>query len=295
LVVSAATRFFPRLVLQGWALFLVLVLLALWTFHLGRALLPAFWSYLFSALLAAELVLTMSGGHEIPAATLLAAAWSCLLLYLLLHTVGGAIVTQELRAVASAAVVFGVAVHGRAVVMLAGAFLCAVLWFKCSPWYGGAVKSALLVFTPAAVGVLTISVMGTMAPNLYRSALAILAALSPDQIVGGEAMGSSLQKMLPALLFAAGAVLSRIVERRAGYGDLVYLALLMYLMASLSLGKVPPMMTVLDVGMILYAGAMSLLSLGPPRRIASLVFLTAVLCVSLWVQCRLIDAFNFHF
>jgi hypothetical protein len=163
----------------------------------------------------------------------------------------------------------------------------------CSPWYGGAVKSGPLIFTPAAVGVLTISVMKTMAPNLYHSAWAVLAALSPDRIVGTEAMSSGLQNTLPAPLFAAGAVVSRIVERRAGYGDLAYLALLLYLMAGLSLGRVPGMMTVLDVGMILYAVAMSLLALGPPRRTASLVFLAAVLCVSLWVQCRQAVWLNF--
>ena len=109
-------------------------------------------------------------------------------------------------------------------------------------------------------------------------------AFSPVPTAWGDAVTADLLRIFPALVFGVSAVVARIVERRAGYGDLVYLGMLLLLVAGLSVGKLPGFTTVLDIGVVLYAGAMCLLALAPPRRVWCLLFLTSAMCASLCIE-----------
>ena len=283
LVAWGASSVCPRVALQSWAVLCVLLLGLLWRFHLERASLPLFWNSLLSILLTAELLLSLPRHQEIPPRTLLATACACLLFYFLGKTLATAISEPGLQEVASAALVLAIGVHASPLVLVPCAVLSVVLWLRCCGGYGGALRSALLIYAPAAVGVLMIVVMRRMTPGFCRSVGAALEAFSPVPTAWGHAVTADLRQIFPALVFGASAVVARIVERRAGYGDLVYLGMLLLLVAGLSVGKLPGFTTVLDIGVVLYAGAMCLLALAPPRRVWCLLFLTSAMCASLCI------------
>ena len=276
--------FNPGLAIQCWIVLGVFLLGLLWCYHLQMAALSAFWSNLLAALVTVELLLPLLHGQQIPSQFLLGTLCSCLLLYLLMKTLGGAISHPGLQEVASSALVLAIAFYSRPVVAVGSALLSVILWLRCLTRYGGALKSALLIYMPAAVGFLTIVVMHKLTPGVYAGALSTMHTLSDGRALAAETVAGSLREMFPALVFAACAVLTRIIEQCAGYGDLAYLAMLLFLVACLCLGTFPRFMNVLDMRMILYAGAMSLLAMAPPRRVWSLLFLTSTIVASLWPQ-----------
>lgn len=273
--------FYPKIAIQTWVVLCVILLVLLWRFHLERASLPAFWNCLLAGLLALQLLLPLLRTEEVHARSLLGTLCCCLLLYLLMRTLATAISNPGLQEVASSALILAIALYSRPAAVVGAALLSVILWLRCRASYGGALKSGLLIYTPAAVGILTIVVMQKLTPGVYSSALSALEVFSPGRTLGGESVTSGLQQLFPALVFAASAVSTRIIERRAGYGDLAYLATLLFLVACLCLGVFPGFITVLDMGMILYAGAMCLLAMAPPRRVWSLLFITAAVIVSL--------------
>ena len=229
-----------------------------------------------------ELLLPLLRSEEVPARALLGTFCCCLLLYLLMRTLAAAISNPGLQEVASSALILAIALYSRPVAVAGAALLSVILWLRCRASYGGALKSALLIYTPSAVGILTIVVMQKLTPGIYSSALSALEVFSPGKTLGGETTTSGLQQLFPALVFAASAVSTRIIERQAGYGDLAYLATLLFLVACLCLRTFPGFITVLDMGVILYAGAMCLLAMAPPRRVWSLLFITSTIIVPLW-------------
>jgi hypothetical protein len=272
----------------------VFLLGLLWRFHLDMATLPAFWSCLLAGLLAVELLLPLLHSEEVPARALLGTLCCGLLFYLLMRVFATAISNPGLQEVASSAVILAIAVHSPPFVVVGSVLLSMILWLRCRASYGGAVTSALLVYTPTAFGIITIMVMQRLTPRAFAIAMSALDLFSCGRTLGGETVTSGLRQMFPALVFAASAVLTRIIERQAGYGDLAYLAVLLFLVACLCLGTFPGFMTLLDMGMILYAGAMCLLAMAPPRRFWSLLFISSTIVASLWQQFGSLNNFMIH-
>lgn len=274
----------PRAAPWCWTILCILLLGLLWSFHLQRASLPESWAFLLPALVGIELLLWLRRCPELSASAMTGTACTCVLLYMLMKTVGGAIAKPELPEVAGAAMILAMAVYANALVLLFWGVLSVILWMRCRARYGGILKSALLIYVPSAFGILALTVARKMIPGLHLDALSAAGAFSAVPNLGADSANGQLQRTFPALVLAASAILTRVVERRAGYADLAFLGTMLFLTESLVVQKLPGMLRTVDVGVILYAGTMSLLALAPPRRVLSLVFLTATICGSLCVR-----------
>ena len=283
--------FYPTIAIQAWVVLCVILLGLLWRYHLEMAALSAFWSYLLAGLLALQLLLPLQRSEEVPARSLLGTLCCCLLLYLLMRTLATAISNPGLQEVASSALILAIALYSRPLVAVGAALLSVILWLRCRASYGGALKSGLLLYTPAAVGILTIVLVQRLTPGVYASVLPALDVFSPGKTPAGATVTSGLQQLFPALVFAASVVSTRIIERLAGYADLAYLGMLFFLVACLCLGTFPRFLTVLDMGIILYAGAMCLLAMAPPHRVWPLLFLALTMVASLWPRLGALNIF----
>ncbi len=267
------------------AIWPVLLLVLLWSFHLERAALGGLWAFVLPLLVGAQLLLWLRRVQDLPPHAILSASASCVLLYLLMKTVGGTIAQPELQGISSAAAILALALHAGALeVVLSGAFSL-ILLARCRRPCCGTLKAALLIYLPSVFGIFTVLTARKMIPGFWLQASSTFASLSGTvHILAPRNANGELHALSPIFIFATAAILTRIVERLAGYGDLAVLGTMLLAACFAATGKWPDMLRPVDLGVILYVAAMSLIALSPPRRLPSLSFLLASICASCWVS-----------
>lgn len=263
----------------------VLVLFCLfWKQGLDSAGLPRAGTLFLSLLLAWELVVPVLQ-TRLPSASVWPSALGCYLLsYLMIWTVSAQNSDLRLQALASAALLLSAIVFAKPAVLASAIFLSVVLLLLCRKIYGGVLESALLIFTPAVLCVLTLLLLHSLAPEITSEPLSQLGKLWLRDVSTPRFTSGLTTDILSALGFMFAVLSYRMFERRVGLADLALSGLLLFLVLSIALGSTES--TAIDIRMTAYGGGMCLVSNAPPRKGISLLLLVLPLCSAVVRELR---------
>jgi hypothetical protein len=271
-----------------WAPVLLLICCFVWWFQIeSRSQLPL-WSAALAVVVGSQLLVALLHAPPLPAAARSGALASGVIVYLMLQAFAALQTRRALQGVAGMALLLPLTAFVRPTIIIAAAFLSILFMASCRCRFGGCRASALMTFTPATlcVGVLLafhwmgISIVGNPAVNLHLASLWSRRHFAPNSLTP--------EWLALSLTLAIGVVLIRMLDGQTTSLDLVYLILLILLEAGITFAPVTPSDTALtDVCIIVYGGAMSLVTTSPPRRWLSrilLLLLAFVGAVYPWVR-----------
>ena len=280
LTIELAPRFGP----STKSVFAVGMLCAAWWIHLEGSSLPRLWSSSLVVLIASSLILVLLRTPTSLASKASAvAAGLCVYLavwaFSLLHS------PRALQAVATVAMLFSLVSLARPAVMVFAALFCLIFWLNCGRRFGGRMAAGLLVFTPALL-VLGVSIL------LQTLGIALLENPVPRLdlygLVGQHHFlydCDRLRPLLPALLLVVGVLSARLAEGRSTIVDFTWSGLLVCLLGGVLLGpESSKPLTLLDLSVIAYGGAMALLSASSFGKFPLRLLVSSAACGSLAIN-----------
>jgi hypothetical protein len=266
----------PRLGLAAVSVWVLVLFCLLWKKGLDSAGTARAWTLLLSVLLAWELIVPVLQTRQ-PAISVWPSALGCYLLaYLMIWTLSAQNSDLELQALATAALLLSTIVFARPAVLASAFFLSVVLLLLCRKIYGGVIESALLIFTPVVLCILTLLLLHKFAPEIVDEPLSQLGKLWLPHVSRPQFTPALTKDILSALGFVFAALCYRMFEQRVGIADLACSGLLLFMVMRVALGSTES--TAIDIRMTAYGGGMCLVSNAPPRKRFSLLLLILPLC-----------------
>src|SRR5271165_1620717 len=243
------------------AVVLMLAACGFWHFHLQMAGLPRDWSRLFGVLLGGAWVLTLLR-HSGRSLLAWVSALGCgVFVYDMLWVFKMHEREVGLRPIATAALVLSIGVLAKPAVLMVCVALSLLLLFDERRSFGGVLESALLLFTPVALCVSFLFALNVLSAGSF----ARIPWITPQATAAAPLRVTSFAHELWAAWFGLAALVSRLITGKADTSDLAYLCLALLLPTLGVASRMPDPISVLDLSVVLGAGAACLVALDPPR------------------------------
>lgn len=253
---------------------LVAGLFLAWELHLESSCLSPSWSVALAIAVASQWVIQ---SPMVPELQLKLA--SGVLLYLMLWALSSEHTSHGLQSIATMALLLSLSLFTSAGCLFSALFLTLVALVNSRGRFGRYSETALLLFTPAAlcllVGIalhaLSIATLPFPLSRLTFRSLLLWRYTLPNQIP---------VELVSPIMIAFAALFSRMLDSRTDVVDLSYLVLLAAHSSRILAKPNMDAAGLADFQIVILAGAMCLLAVGPPRRLISRLLVMVALCAS---------------
>jgi hypothetical protein len=241
-----------------------ILICALWCMHLSVQAASSYLRYLLTALLGYLIVSPVIERPSLAASDYLAALGCGVFVYIMLWVADVHKAESSLRPVATLALLLSVGILAKPAVAMSCVLVSLVFFIASRRNLGGAMNSALLMFTPAALCMTAFFVLKALAAGTVVSATPPL--LRPQPIASPASAWFNLLTLsrIPVVLwFAAGVLLIRAFRRESGFSDLAYLIVIAFLSTAGVAHWMPDALSTTDIRMVAYGGACCLFAMTP--------------------------------
>ena len=255
----------------------------LWQLHLKSVDQGWRWLFPLPALLAGQLALLVLRTRPDSTGDWVGALGVGIFVYLMLWTFAAYEQEGSLQPLATGALLLSAGILAKPAVGLSCTMLSSSFFLVRSRRHAaGTIGFALLMFTPAALCVVSLALLSTAGGRAFGSHLGELALFHPHAAGVSRAADPALSVCLRSgVAFALAATVTRVAEATAGSVDKAYGLLLLLVITAGRAQWMPVPLNTADIAMVAYGGGAMLVALSPPRAWLGRLLLSLAACVPL--------------